>query len=69
MGPCAWLGTENHTLPAPDRVPDVVRCLEFRPQPDRPEWIAHRDFTPIEPVADDTLSQCAPDAVSGAAPE
>jgi ectoine hydroxylase len=23
--------------------------------PTRPEWIAHRDFTPIEPVADDAL--------------
>ena len=22
----------------------------------RPEWIAHRDFTPIEPLADDSLS-------------
>ena len=25
----------------------------------RPEWIAHRDFTPIEPVADDALLQYA----------
>jgi ectoine hydroxylase len=25
----------------------------------RPEWIAHRDFTPIEPVADDALLACA----------
>jgi ectoine hydroxylase len=25
----------------------------------RAEWIAHRDFTPIEPVADDALLQCA----------
>ncbi len=24
-------------------------------KPTRPEWIAHRDFTPIEPVADDAL--------------
>jgi ectoine hydroxylase len=23
--------------------------------PTRPEWIAHQDFTPIEPVADDAL--------------
>jgi ectoine hydroxylase len=23
--------------------------------PTRPEWIAHRDFTPIEPVPDDAL--------------
>lgn len=25
----------------------------------RPEWIAHRDFTPIEPVADDALASYA----------
>jgi ectoine hydroxylase len=25
----------------------------------RPEWIAHRDFTPITPVSDDALLQCA----------
>jgi ectoine hydroxylase len=25
----------------------------------RPEWIAHRDFTPIEPVADDALERYA----------
>jgi ectoine hydroxylase len=25
----------------------------------RPEWIAHRDFTPIEPVADDALREYA----------
>src|SRR5689334_20003487 len=25
----------------------------------RPEWIAHRDFTPIVPVDDDALLQCA----------
>jgi len=28
-------------------------------KPTRPEWIAHRDFTPIEPVADDALVQYA----------
>jgi ectoine hydroxylase len=27
--------------------------------PTRPDWIAHRDFTPIEPVADDALLQFA----------
>ena len=26
-------------------------------KPTRPEWIAHTDFTPIEPVADDALLQ------------
>ncbi len=28
-------------------------------KPTRPDWIAHRDFTPIEPVADDALTQYA----------
>ena len=28
----------------------------------RPEWIAHRDFTPIEPLADDCLLAPAPRA-------
>jgi ectoine hydroxylase len=27
--------------------------------PTRPDWIAHRDFTPIEPVADDALTEFA----------
>ncbi|MEJ0069076.1 MAG: phytanoyl-CoA dioxygenase family protein [Pseudomonadota bacterium] len=28
-------------------------------KPTRPDWIAHRDFTPIEPVADDALLRYA----------
>jgi ectoine hydroxylase len=28
-------------------------------KPTRPDWIAHRDFTPIEPVADDALIRYA----------
>ena len=28
-------------------------------KPTRPEWIAHQDFTPIAPVADDALAQYA----------
>ncbi|HYH18414.1 MAG TPA: phytanoyl-CoA dioxygenase family protein [Azospirillum sp.] len=28
-------------------------------KPTRPEWIAHRDFTPIEPLPDDALAQYA----------
>jgi len=27
--------------------------------PTRPDWIAHRDFTPIEPVGDDALGRYA----------
>jgi ectoine hydroxylase len=26
----------------------------------RPEWIAHRDFTAIEPLADDCLAELVP---------
>jgi ectoine hydroxylase len=26
----------------------------------RPEWVAHRDFTPIEPLADNTLAELIP---------
>ena len=37
--------------------------------PTRPEWIAHRDFTPIEPVADDALLNYARAAISKAAAE
>ena len=29
--------------------------------PTRPDWIAHRDFRPIEPVADDALLRYAAD--------
>jgi ectoine hydroxylase len=28
-------------------------------KPTRPEWIAHQDFTPIQPVPDDALTQYA----------
>jgi len=35
----------------------------------RPEYIAHRDFTPIEPVADDALLNYARAAISKAAAE
>ncbi len=33
----------------------------------RPEWIAHRDFTPIEPLADDCLLLLAGEAAEAAA--
>jgi ectoine hydroxylase len=28
-------------------------------RPTRPDWIAHQDFTPVEPVADDALLRYA----------
>ena len=33
-----------------------MRGIEHIRKPTRPEWIAHRDFTPIEPVPDSALS-------------
>ncbi len=53
------LGAEHHALPAQDRLPDAVRGLQPHPKPHRAEWIAHRDFAPIEPVNDDALAVCA----------
>jgi ectoine hydroxylase len=35
-------------------------------KPTRPEWIAHTDFTPITPVADDALLTYTRDSLSGA---
>ena len=35
----------------------------------REEWIAHRDFTPIEPLPDDTLTELAREKSSGRAAE
>lgn len=35
----------------------------------RPEWVAHRDFTPIEPLADDCLSELAAEKAAGQAAE
>jgi hypothetical protein len=34
----------------------LLRAVSYRiTKFNRPEWIAHRDFTPIVPVADDAL--------------
>jgi hypothetical protein len=41
---------------ADQRPADAVRGIEHIRKPTRPEWIAHRDFTPIEPVPDSALS-------------
>ena len=48
--PGARLGAEHHALSAPDRLSDAVRGLQPHPQAHPAGWIAHRDFTPIEPV-------------------
>jgi hypothetical protein len=41
---------------ADQRPADAVRDIEHIRKPTWPEWIAHRDFTPIEPVPDSALS-------------
>ena len=48
--------TANIT-PYPRTIVYLTLCAvsNYIRRPTRPEWIAHRDFTPIEPVADDAL--------------
>jgi ectoine hydroxylase len=43
--------------PYPRRIVYLTLCAVSNHirKPTRPDWIAHRDFTPIEPVADDAL--------------
>jgi L-proline 4-hydroxylase len=43
--------------PYPRRIVYLTLCAvsNYIRTPTRPEWIAHRDFTPIEPVADSAL--------------
>jgi L-proline 4-hydroxylase len=43
--------------PFPRRIVYLTLCAvsNYIRMPPRPEWIAHRDFTPIEPVADSAL--------------
>ncbi len=43
--------------PFPRRIVYLTLCVvsNYIRMPTRPEWIAHRDFTPIEPVADSAL--------------
>ncbi len=47
--------------PYPRKIVYLTLCAvsNYIRKPTRPEWIAHRDFTPIEPVADDALLQYA----------
>jgi ectoine hydroxylase len=47
--------------PYPRRIVYLTLCAVSNHirTPTRPDWIAHRDFTPIEPVADDALLRYA----------
>src|SRR6266478_2842219 len=57
--------------PYPRRIVYLTLCAvsNYIRTPTRPEWIAHRDFTPIEPVADDALLNYARAAISKVAAE
>jgi hypothetical protein len=54
-------GSAPNITPYPRRIVYLTLCAvsNYIRTPTRPEWIAHRDFTPIEPVADDALLNCA----------
>ncbi len=54
-------GSSGNITPYPRRIVYLTLCAvsNYIRKPTRPEWIAHRDFTPIEPVADDALMQYA----------
>ena len=57
--------------PYPGRIVYLTLCAvsNYIRKPTRPEWIAHRDFTPLKPVADDALRNYARAAASKAAAE
>src|SRR5262245_7763612 len=62
-------GSAPNITPYPRRIVYLTLCAvsNYIRTPTRPEWIAHRDFTPIEPVPDNALSQYARRAMSRAA--
>ena len=64
-------GSAPNITPYPRRIVYLTLCAvsNYIRTPTRPEWIAHRDFTPIEPVADDALLNYARAAISKVAAE
>jgi ectoine hydroxylase len=50
-------GSAPNITPYPRRIVYLTLCAvsNYIRKPTRPEWIAHRDFAPIEPVADNAL--------------
>jgi len=50
-------GSAPNITPYPRRIVYLTLCTvsNYIRKPTRPEWIAHRDFAPIEPVADNAL--------------
>ena len=64
-------GSAPNITPYPRRIVYLTLCAvsNYIRTPTRPEWIAHRDFTPIEPVADDALLNYARRSYKRAAAE
>lgn len=54
-------GSAGNITPYPRKIVYLTLCAVSNHirKPTRPEWIAHRDFTPIEPVTDDALANYA----------
>ncbi|MBV8507518.1 MAG: phytanoyl-CoA dioxygenase family protein, partial [Alphaproteobacteria bacterium] len=54
-------GSAPNITPYPRRIVYLTLCAvsNYIRTPTRAEWIAHRDFTPIRPVADDALLKFA----------
>ena len=50
-------GSAGNITPFPRKIVYLTLCAvsNYIRTPTRPDWIAHRDFAPIEPVADDAL--------------
>ena len=60
--PRARQPAQHQPLRAGDRLSLAVPGRQPHPPFKRAEWIAHRDFTPIEPLADDCLAELVPTA-------
>jgi ectoine hydroxylase len=54
-------GSAGNITPYSRKIVYLTLCAvsNYIRKPTRPEWIAHRDFTPIEPCADDALLEYA----------
>ena len=54
-------GSGGNITPYPRKIVYLTlnAVSNFIRKPTRPDWIAHRDFSPIQPLADDTLAQYA----------
>ena len=62
-------GSAPNITPYPRRIVYLTLCAvsNYIRTPTRPEWIAHRDFTPIEPVAGQRAARLRRDRYKAAA--